>query len=313
MRMHPRVPFLACAALVLLVALAKTSAQATCTSPADCEDGNPCTEDLCDPVSGCSHLPLDCSDGNSCTDDSCDPATGACVHTDSGSCTENPKSLGYWQRVCRGTGNVQDAVTQSDVSWMAAHSCTLGPPQNTNVSVELICRILTNTYRYGCSDAAQEFLALSLNLSRGRVSFTDRIDSHCTDHTTVAQSYTDADHHLCNDQLVLGGTSLSGGGPGTPNPYCELHECECREINQGRALHVHGLIVSRLANGDLHLAWIPPLGDADDFSATPGRYRIWRATTSGGPFVQIAEVADTSFDDTAAVGERLVYDVTPVW
>jgi hypothetical protein len=29
--------------------------------------------------------------------------------------------------------------------------------------------------------------------------------------------------------------------------------------------------------------------------------------------VEIAEVADTTFDDTAADGERLIYDVTPVW
>jgi hypothetical protein len=35
-----------------------------------CEDGNPCTDDLCDPEEGCSH-PLNealCDDGNSCTD-----------------------------------------------------------------------------------------------------------------------------------------------------------------------------------------------------------------------------------------------------
>ncbi len=74
---------------------------------ANCNDGNLCTDDSCDPLSGCIysmntlscedsdvctigdqcedgecvHGPdLSCDDGNVCTDDSCDPAVG-CVHT----------------------------------------------------------------------------------------------------------------------------------------------------------------------------------------------------------------------------------------
>ena len=73
---------------------------------ANCNDYNPCTEDSCDPASGCLHQPadgacedgnfcttgdhcadgacapggvLDCKDENICTDDSCDPALG-CLH-----------------------------------------------------------------------------------------------------------------------------------------------------------------------------------------------------------------------------------------
>ncbi len=71
----------------------------------DCDDGNPCTKDSCDPQKGCVHTPvegscddgnkcttndhcengvckgdlLDCDDGNICTDDSCVPSKG-CVH-----------------------------------------------------------------------------------------------------------------------------------------------------------------------------------------------------------------------------------------
>ena len=68
-----------------------------------CEDGNPCTDDLCDPVEGCSHQPnaracddgnvctindtcvdgqcspggpMNCDDMNPCTDDFCNPSTG---------------------------------------------------------------------------------------------------------------------------------------------------------------------------------------------------------------------------------------------
>ena len=74
-----------------------------------CNDRNPCTDDTCDPISGCAYEPntSDCSDGNACTDgdrcadavcvpgdpvpcddgdvctiDRCDPQDG-CVHTPS--------------------------------------------------------------------------------------------------------------------------------------------------------------------------------------------------------------------------------------
>ncbi len=71
-----------------------------------CNDGNPCTNDSCDPQVGCQHaaniapcsdgnsctagdscaagscapgVVLTCDDGNSCTDDACDPSSG-CLH-----------------------------------------------------------------------------------------------------------------------------------------------------------------------------------------------------------------------------------------
>jgi len=70
-----------------------------CDTNVDCDDGNPCTEDLCDPLTGaCQHLAIpgcegeedgedgpcenavDCDDGNPCTEDSCVPGTG-CVYS----------------------------------------------------------------------------------------------------------------------------------------------------------------------------------------------------------------------------------------
>ncbi len=76
--------------------------------PVNCNDGNPCTDDSCQPDLGCIHepnqspcsdadvcsvgdicgdgeclpgKPLVCDDGNVCTDDNCDPAIG-CIHAD---------------------------------------------------------------------------------------------------------------------------------------------------------------------------------------------------------------------------------------
>ncbi len=74
-----------------------------CASDGACLDGDPCTNDLCDPTLGCLHLPndatcsdglvctvgdtcaqgvclsgsvTDCADGDACTNDLCSPATG---------------------------------------------------------------------------------------------------------------------------------------------------------------------------------------------------------------------------------------------
>ena len=81
-----------------------------------CDDGNPCTQDVCDPDQGCGHPPLtgpvcddgsvctegdtctfgvcfgdivDCADDNPCTDDSCNPAEGCVNSPNSAFCTDN--------------------------------------------------------------------------------------------------------------------------------------------------------------------------------------------------------------------------------
>ncbi len=98
----------------------------------DCDDHNPCTDDTCNPLSGCVHTnntaacsdgnactvgdvcgggschaggPANCDDANICTDDTCSPATG-CVHvnnthscSDGNACTTNDACSGG---VCQG-------------------------------------------------------------------------------------------------------------------------------------------------------------------------------------------------------------------
>lgn len=108
----------------------------TCTGgeDVDCNDGNPCTEDWCDPFSGCSYVNLwattcddgnactsgdrciegecrgtskICEDGNPCTMGVCDPATGGCSTlnlpsscNDGNPCTEMDSCA---DGVCQGT------------------------------------------------------------------------------------------------------------------------------------------------------------------------------------------------------------------
>ncbi len=42
----------------------------------NCDDNSACTDDFCDPVTGCYHVDIVCDDGNACTDDYCDPQSG---------------------------------------------------------------------------------------------------------------------------------------------------------------------------------------------------------------------------------------------
>jgi hypothetical protein len=85
-----------------------------CGSCGNCDDGNVCTDDVCNPQSGCMHInntaacndgnactindtcsggacvggpPISCDDSNACTEDSCDPSSG-CVHTSIADCCD---------------------------------------------------------------------------------------------------------------------------------------------------------------------------------------------------------------------------------
>jgi hypothetical protein len=71
---------------------------AGCRSNAECDDGNACTENLCDTmtgacgfrtIEGCCLRDGDCDDGNVCTTDSCDMATRACRRSFRAGCCTN--------------------------------------------------------------------------------------------------------------------------------------------------------------------------------------------------------------------------------
>jgi hypothetical protein len=53
---------------------------ATCEDGSLCDDGNPCTEDLCTPPGNCEYLPMEntCEDGNDCTEND-DCIEGECL------------------------------------------------------------------------------------------------------------------------------------------------------------------------------------------------------------------------------------------
>jgi hypothetical protein len=98
-----------------------------------CDDGDPCTDDVCSGGGTCSWIPADCDDGNPCTDDSC--GENGCEHTfntrscDDGSlCTTGDTcSLG----VCAGAPVLcsdQDACNGTETCDPATGTCIAGTP-----------------------------------------------------------------------------------------------------------------------------------------------------------------------------------------
>ena len=126
-----------------------------CTGgPCDCDDGNPCTDDIVDPAVGCVHVPLqeapcddgdvctvgdscrqgvcvgatprNCDDGNPCTADACHPNVG-CAHR----LTENCAGL-HDERCNDMFDNDQDGLVDMDDPDCAAVPCCPIPEDCSN-------------------------------------------------------------------------------------------------------------------------------------------------------------------------------------
>ena len=124
-----------------------------------CDDGNPCTEDLCDPAGGCQHLPEDgaCDDGNPCTVDSCDasagcahaPGPGACDDGDACTvgdlCADGICAAGAAKTCQDGnpcTDDVCDPATGACLFPANDAACTDGDPCTETACVDGACAVL---------------------------------------------------------------------------------------------------------------------------------------------------------------------------
>jgi hypothetical protein len=92
-----------------------------CRHDSECDDGNVCTADTCQPVLGCSHGPVPngaaCSDGDACTNDSC--VAGACVGVplncdDTNPCSDDSCSAGVCRHVGNGTCKGPERFVETD-------------------------------------------------------------------------------------------------------------------------------------------------------------------------------------------------------
>ncbi len=101
-----------------------------------CDDGNPCTSDLCNTGAGCSHVAIagSCDDGNACTSgDAC--ANGQCggtavVCNDANPCTSDgcSKASGCWTEPLADGCSDGNACTMNDTC--VAGTCQPGPIGN---------------------------------------------------------------------------------------------------------------------------------------------------------------------------------------
>ena len=82
-----------------------------CQEDADCDDGDACTDDICNDNGLCSNDEIDCDDGDQCTDNFC--ADGACQAEDNGDCCPSPA-------LCDGDVNGDELVDPLDTGAILA-------------------------------------------------------------------------------------------------------------------------------------------------------------------------------------------------
>jgi hypothetical protein len=125
--------------------------------PLDCSDGNLCTDDLCDPIDGCSN-PLNsdpCEDGNPCTEgDTC--SGGACVSggprdcDDANTCTDDSCNVSTGCVNAPNSDPCNDGTVCTNGDVCSGGTCVGGPPldcSDGNLCTDDICDPIT-----GCSN-----------------------------------------------------------------------------------------------------------------------------------------------------------------
>ncbi len=218
----------------------------------NCNDGNPCTNDSCQPDIGCLNEPIlapcsdldactlgdecvdgtcepgpaaDCDDGNVCTDDSCDPGSG-CIHTannaacsDGNACTDGDQCL---NGDCLWSSAVQcdDGNPCTDDSCDPAAGCVFGlndsPCDDGN-----LCTTGDFCHLGECTSAG------SLNCDDGNLCTDDSctLDAGCT---FVENNVACDDDNACTLGDTCGGGWCVAGPPlqcGDDNP-CTDDSCD---------------------------------------------------------------------------------------
>ncbi len=187
-----------------------------CTDDAQCDDGNPCTDDACNASGACEHTDTaaggscaladgsdgmcdgagacvqctddtHCDDGNPCTDDACN-ASGACEHTDTaagGSCALASSASGY----CDGAGVCAQCTDDTH--------CDDGNPCTMNRCVAGTCLTIEKPANQSCT------------LADGSSGYCDGAGS-CTGCTNDAQC---DDGDPCTTDTCNAGSCQHGSAP----------------------------------------------------------------------------------------------------
>lgn len=206
-----------------------------CLGTFNCDDGNPCTDDLCD-EGVCVRFLISCEDFNACTLDSCDPATG-CVHVpvvvcnDGNACTVDQCSPS--------TGCVYSSFLCDDGSACTVDTCDpatgcvfTGPPgevgnlrftDSTTLAWDsLPDALIYNTYR-GATPATGGLASLGARAySHECIESGDAQENGST--LTIDTDFLGSGvviYYLVDGELACGEGTLGTASDGTlrPNPY----------------------------------------------------------------------------------------------
>jgi hypothetical protein len=245
----------------------------TCTGSAlGCGDGNPCTDDSCDPTSGCVHTPntASCDDGNLCTEsDKC--SGGACAGKaknceDGNVCTDNYCDTA--SGLCKQTFNTKacndgQPCTQSDVC--AGGVCS-GVPKDcsdgkicTDDACDPTTGLCSNPFNTKACDDGESCTSgdvCNMGVCAGAPVFNCcHSDADCDD------------KYACSDDLCVGGFCLNTApkcddGLGCTADFCGGGTCKAAPISTPVLLALWGFELG--GNGWLYRV-NPPSGSPDIF------------------------------------------------
>ncbi|HEX4823054.1 MAG TPA: hypothetical protein VFV19_01955 [Candidatus Polarisedimenticolaceae bacterium] len=281
---------------------------------APCDDGNLCTVgDTCGGGSCHGGAPVVCSASDQChVAGSCNPASGACSNPnapDGTSCDDgnpntsgdscqagtcvggascptspDPKTKGYYKKLCGNGNHGSDSISDADAQCVASISATF-----SGISTAAqVCAVLSpGGGQSNCDKDEDQLMALALNLCKHRLCSSEEIDSNCGQNTkTVGASFAVADGIFAN--------------PSHTDNACNVGACLGNEINNGRALKLNSVNLS-LVGGQVKLQWTAPV--FDDGTAPANGYTIWRRPIqSWQDWVQIGTTTSLSFTDVNAAG-----------
>ncbi len=192
----------------------------------DCSDGNVCTDDLCDPVSGCYHQdntdpcddgdlctapdacangacaggpPVDCSDGADCTTDTCDPVAGCTYQADDALCDDADVCTvdACWVGVgCVHTAGPDGVACDDGDACTSASECMGG-------------QCLATSYVKCKPAATSECEAVACDPAVGCVSTPD--DTLCDDANDCTTDGCDAATFVCGHAPVADGSPCDDG------------------------------------------------------------------------------------------------------
>jgi hypothetical protein len=261
-----------------------------CTALDQCHDPG-----VCDPASGACSTPSKpdasaCDDGDLCTTgETC--RAGICAPAFSGLNEPNPRTNGYYKRLCHGPHS-GDQLTDGDAACVAQLTGNFAGIATVAEICEVIEPSQPNNER--CGQVEDDLMVLALNICRARVCTAQPIDSQCGGNESVGQSLAESDAILDD--------------PARDFDTCGHAKCLDEEINTGEALELNSLRVERRATGVL-LKWEPPY--LSDGIGTPRAYHVWRRPQGSlAPFTLVAEVTDPRYLDEEWESGSWEYEVT---